>query len=92
MATDSGIFAWRIPWTEEPGRLQSVGSQRVGHDLATKEQQQQRKPDQWGWVKQPLCAQQCQAAGQMLRCTDLVSVLEPSERGRWTNALCPCPH
>ena len=25
-------FAWRIPWTEEPGRLQSIGSQRVGHD------------------------------------------------------------
>ena len=30
MATHSGIFAWRIPWTEEPGRLQSMGSQRVG--------------------------------------------------------------
>ena len=28
----SSILAWRIPWTEEPGRLQSVGSQRVGHD------------------------------------------------------------
>ena len=32
MATHSGILAWRIPWTEEPGGLQSVGSQRVGHD------------------------------------------------------------
>ena len=32
MATNSSILAWRIPWTEEPGRLQSVGSQRVGHD------------------------------------------------------------
>ena len=32
MATHSGIFAWRIPWTEEPGRLQSIGLQRVGHD------------------------------------------------------------
>ena len=29
MATDSSILAWRIPWTEEPGRLQSIGSQRV---------------------------------------------------------------
>ena len=28
----SSILAWKIPWTEEPGRLQSVGSQRVGHD------------------------------------------------------------
>ena len=35
MATHSGILAWRIPWIEEPGRPQSVGSQRVGHDLAT---------------------------------------------------------
>jgi len=32
MATHSSIFAWRIPWTEEPGRLQSMGLQRVGHD------------------------------------------------------------
>ena len=32
MATRSRILAWKIPWTEEPGRLQSVGSQRVGHD------------------------------------------------------------
>jgi len=32
MATQSSILAWRIPWTEEPGGLQSTGSQRVGHD------------------------------------------------------------
>ena len=32
MVTHSSILAWRIPWTEEPGRLQSTGSQRVGHD------------------------------------------------------------
>ena len=35
MATHSSILAWRIPWTEEPGRLQSTGSQKVGHDWAT---------------------------------------------------------
>ena len=37
MATHSSILAWRIPWTEEPGGLHSIGSQRVGHaqsDLA----------------------------------------------------------
>ena len=34
-ATHSSILAWRIPWTEEPGRLQSMGSQRAGHDWAT---------------------------------------------------------
>ena len=32
MATHSSILAWRIPWTEELGRLQSIGSQRAGHD------------------------------------------------------------
>ena len=32
MATHSSILAWRIPWTEEPGKLQSIWSQRVGHD------------------------------------------------------------
>ena len=32
MATHSSILAWRIPWTEEPGMLQSIGLQRVGHD------------------------------------------------------------
>ena len=39
MATYSSILAWRIPWTEEPGRLQSMGSQRVRYDLATEQQQ-----------------------------------------------------
>ena len=37
MATHSSILAREIPWTEEPGRLQSMGSQRVGHDRVTKE-------------------------------------------------------
>ena len=32
MVTHSSILTWRIPWTEKPGRLQSMGSQRVGHD------------------------------------------------------------
>ena len=32
MATHSSILAWKIPWMEEPGRIQSMGSQRVGHD------------------------------------------------------------
>ena len=41
MATHSIIFAWRIPWTEEPGGLQSMGLQRIRYDFTT--QQQQRK-------------------------------------------------
>ena len=40
MATHSSILAWEIPWTEEPGGLQSMGSESVGHDLGTKQQQQ----------------------------------------------------
>ena len=35
MAPHSSTLAWKIPWTEEPGRLQSMGSLRVGHDWAT---------------------------------------------------------
>ena len=36
MATHSGILAWEISWTEDPGRLQSMALQRVRHDLVTK--------------------------------------------------------
>ena len=35
MASHSSILAWRIPWMEEPDRVQSMGSQRVGHNLGT---------------------------------------------------------
>ena len=57
MATHSSILAWRIPWTVEPGRLESMGLQRVGHDRVTnaftflqahfwKSEKIIRKPDQ----------------------------------------------
>ena len=39
MATHSSILVWEIPWTEEPDRLQSMGLQRLGHDLTTEQQQ-----------------------------------------------------
>ena len=38
-ANHSSILAWEIPWTEEPDGLQSIGSQRVWHDLVTKQQE-----------------------------------------------------
>ena len=38
LATCSSVLAWEIPWTEEPGGLQSMGLQRVGHNLLTKQQ------------------------------------------------------
>ena len=41
MATHSSILAWRIAWTEEPGGLQSLGSQRIRHTLATRQQHEQ---------------------------------------------------
>ena len=46
MATHSSIHTWRIQWTEEPGGLQSMGLQRIGQDLATKQQQQQQQQQQ----------------------------------------------
>ena len=38
MATHSSILIWELQWTEEPGKLQSTGSQRVGHNLVTRKQ------------------------------------------------------
>ena len=40
MSTHSSIFAWEVPWTEEPGRLHSPWVTKVGHNLATKQQKQ----------------------------------------------------
>ena len=50
METHSSMLVWEIPWTEKPGRPQSMGSQRVGHNLATKQQQQVTTsfPRLWG--------------------------------------------
>ena len=44
MATHCSILAWRSPWTEEPGRLQSIGLQRVRDDLVTKTTTKQKTP------------------------------------------------
>ena len=43
MAAHSSILAWGIPWAEEHGRLQSMGPQRVRHDLATRQQQKENE-------------------------------------------------
>ena len=42
MAAHSSTLVWEIPWAEEPGGLQSMGSQRVEHDLVTKQQQNKK--------------------------------------------------
>ena len=51
MATHSSILAWKIPWTEDPGRLQFMGSQRVGHDWATS---LHFTPWGWSWSLPPI--------------------------------------
>ena len=51
MATHSSILAWRIPWTEEPGWLQSMGSQRVGHNWATNTHIKGKKETFWIHLK-----------------------------------------
>ena len=51
MVTHSSILAWEIPWTEEPGRLQSMGLQRVGHDLANIQQHLSKKDIQFSPVQ-----------------------------------------
>ena len=56
MATHSNIHAWKIPWTEEPGGLQSMGSQRVGHDCVTSLTNYCR-----GWAHQEQPGWNCQA-------------------------------
>ena len=50
MATHSSILTWRIPWTEKPGELHSIGLQRVGLDLKTKQQQNSRD-SQCSWSR-----------------------------------------
>ena len=52
MATHSSILAWKILWTEEPGRLQPMGVARVGHDLATKPPPRwHNTPTYWGHLE-----------------------------------------
>ena len=47
MATHSSILAWRFPWAEEPGGVQSIDSQSVGHDVATEKHSKEQLQTQW---------------------------------------------
>ena len=55
MATQSSILAWRTPWTEEPRRLQSMGSHTVGHDWATKHPELSLSYLSVTWKMSPMC-------------------------------------
>ena len=56
MATHSNLLVWKVPWTEEPGRLQSMGSQRVGQDRATEHAQAYKK----GHQREPAAPKPCE--------------------------------
>ena len=49
MATHSSTLAWKIPWTEEPGWLQSMGLQRARYDLATKSTMEKKQVSSFQW-------------------------------------------
>ena len=55
MAPHSSTLAWEIPWTEEPGGLQSMGSRRVGHDWATSLSLFTFMYWRWKWQPTPVC-------------------------------------
>ena len=59
MAVHSSILAWRIPWMEDPGGLQSMGSQRVGHNSVTKH-------THWSNIFENCCTHTCLGDGQHL--------------------------
>ena len=65
VATHSSILAWEIPWTEEPGGLQSMGSQRAGHDLVIEQEHDHRPQLTYSMVKSNkhfLCGQEREQA------------------------------
>ena len=88
MATHSSILAWRIPWTEEPGGLQSVGLKRVGHDWAQQQQSSARagapnpaassKVEPRTWGSSCICNR-----GSHMRCLPGISSKDYFLRGSW---------
>ena len=50
LATHSSVIVWEIPWTEGPSGLEFMGFQKVGHDLATKQQQRKGEPSPWHFL------------------------------------------
>ena len=71
MATCPSILAWKIPWTEEPGGLQPMGSQNVKHDLVAKQQKQIfdfcPSVDHQGWFRVLLSSRDPGCSGEGLR-------------------------
>ena len=79
MATHSSILAWRIPWTEEPGRLQSLGSQRVRYNWATNTHTHTHTHTVWNHLLSERRGNQSQSEGMVYRrrfssCTTVVLI------------------
>ena len=94
MATHSSILAWEVlwTWTEEPGRLQFIGSQRVGHDLGTKQQQDRNVLFQQGnWLSSLTSGELCQKLTSRVLVTFWMSVSQPRAIAQWLdpgNSVC----
>ena len=98
MATHSGILAWRIPWTEEPGGQQSIGSQRVRHDRSDLALTQARRD--FGHVVSPLLGSVCPCKSRelnriisknersLLTYPFSLSVQMPGSLGKLVSTLC----
>ena len=81
IATHSSILVWKMPWTEEPGRLQSMGSQRVGHDWAT-----EHTHSLCHWLAVPLAAAaQWQVSAGVTKCTTQLLSQWYTHIWRWTS-------
>ena len=94
MATCSSMLAWKILWTEESGRLQSLGSQRVRHNLATKQLIYTFHKDLWRWVS--VRTKECPVRGlwqiwhawerQLYKVEDCSPVQKRNDTSSWTVA------
>ena len=87
MATHSSILAWKIPWMEEPGRLQSMGLQRVGHDWATSLSHNYRL----AFIKVVSLDQQHQHyLGACWKCRSMGPISDPLNQKHWgcSSTLC----
>ena len=73
MATHSSILAWKIPWMEKPGRLQSMGSQRVGHDWVTSLTQKEQGKEELYKIKVCVIFFLCIISLLLLRMSDIYS-------------------
>ena len=93
MATHSSILVWRIPWTEEPGGLQSIGSQRVGHDwsdLAHTHTKWKPESEKNPFLLPHLHQKQsvsCRSITGSLKCMKLGSLKEAIDKGVWTENI-----